>query len=510
MEPQVPQTPLASSVSQVPPAPLNGPGIQPQWVVPDLPPAPPDQPGLSYFDGNSFQLLGWRLLGFLLGLITLGLAAPWCQVMIYRWEAKHTVVGGKRLRFNGTGLQLLGKWLLWGLLCLVTCGIFAFFIPVGVKKWHTSHLYPQEACPEPEGTHIAVKILLILLAAILVVGLVGGVLLYVLGSEVSLPTWGEGKESTVHHETIPLRPVRTEPEKITIQPQQTQPQRFYITANGGLRLREEPSLDSLQLAIMPKGELITVEQWQDEWAKVTYEGKTGWCNGRYLSLEEPEQTEPQQTQPQATEPQQTQPEKPPVDGYTWDQVNRAMEEANRVFIQGKGTPPVGGIGSDTLTESQVIDLYKRAMDAVYTDWWVPGHFSYNGDPVPIVDMPGIFLVPVWDEKVQNLEQWADRFYSVLSDDAAYDAIRSTVCMLDGTMYAIGAGMGDEGLYVEYTYTVKQDGDGYALTMDVVSIRGYGQPDQEVMEWSVTYRCFKEDWVWVFNGAYSPYDQPLMK
>ena len=93
----------------------------------------------SYFDGKTIQMLGWRLLGLLLTGITLGIGAPWAHCMILRWEARHTVINGKRLCFTGHGLQLLGKFLLWGLLTLITFGIYAIFIPVRMHKWRVSH-----------------------------------------------------------------------------------------------------------------------------------------------------------------------------------------------------------------------------------------------------------------------------------------------------------------------------------------------------------------------------------
>lgn len=103
-------------------------------VTPEVPSIPP-----SEFKGTTLQLLGWRLLGFLLSIITLGIGAPWAQCMIYRWEAAHSYVNGKRLAFDGKGLQLWGKYLLWGLLIIVTFGIYIIFIPVRMHKWKASH-----------------------------------------------------------------------------------------------------------------------------------------------------------------------------------------------------------------------------------------------------------------------------------------------------------------------------------------------------------------------------------
>ena len=99
------------------------------------------QEGGSYFDGGLLQQIGWRLLGGLLTLFTLGIGLPWAVCMLYRWETKHTVIDGHRLGFNGTGGQLLGKWLLWMLLTIITIGIYGFWVSIKLKKWITKHTY---------------------------------------------------------------------------------------------------------------------------------------------------------------------------------------------------------------------------------------------------------------------------------------------------------------------------------------------------------------------------------
>jgi uncharacterized membrane protein YjgN (DUF898 family) len=99
----------------------------------------------SYFDGGFWQLVGWSLLGFLVCLITLGIALPWVYCWIARWRTNHTVVGGKRLQFNGKGMSLLGHYLLRGwLLALIltplTLGLYPYYyFAISLKKWETKN-----------------------------------------------------------------------------------------------------------------------------------------------------------------------------------------------------------------------------------------------------------------------------------------------------------------------------------------------------------------------------------
>ena len=95
----------------------------------------------SEFDGGLLQLIGWQLLGALVTLCTFGICAPWAFCMVYRWEAKHTVINGHRLVFDGTAMQLFGKWILWLFLTIITVGIYSFWLAIKLKKWKVSHTH---------------------------------------------------------------------------------------------------------------------------------------------------------------------------------------------------------------------------------------------------------------------------------------------------------------------------------------------------------------------------------
>ncbi len=95
----------------------------------------------SFFDGGVLGYLGWHLLGVLLTVISLGILYPLAEILILKWEYKHTVINGKRLVFDGGYFSLLGHVLLWILLSVITLGIYTFFIPVAWNKWVTKHVH---------------------------------------------------------------------------------------------------------------------------------------------------------------------------------------------------------------------------------------------------------------------------------------------------------------------------------------------------------------------------------
>ena len=96
---------------------------------------------ISYFDGGLLQLIGYRILGFLVTFLTFGICAPWAICLVYNWETKHTVINGQRLYFNGTAVGLFGNWIKWLLLTIVTLGIYSFWLSIALKKWKTKHTH---------------------------------------------------------------------------------------------------------------------------------------------------------------------------------------------------------------------------------------------------------------------------------------------------------------------------------------------------------------------------------
>lgn len=98
----------------------------------------------SYFDGGVFQRLGWKILGALVTGMTFGICYPFAVCWLYDWEAKHTVIDGRRLKFTGTAGGLFGTWILCLLLSFVTCGIYALYIPIKLRRWREGNTFFED------------------------------------------------------------------------------------------------------------------------------------------------------------------------------------------------------------------------------------------------------------------------------------------------------------------------------------------------------------------------------
>jgi len=98
----------------------------------------------SYFDGGLLELIGWRILAYLIVGVTFGIATPWAKCMLYSYQFKHTVYNGKRLKFEGTGGDLFVNIFKWVFFSIITLGIYLIFVPVKKTKWVISNLHYED------------------------------------------------------------------------------------------------------------------------------------------------------------------------------------------------------------------------------------------------------------------------------------------------------------------------------------------------------------------------------
>jgi len=93
----------------------------------------------SYFDGGVGNFLGEAFLALLLASFTCGIMYPWALTKVYGWQARHTVIQGKRLVFNGKAMDLFVNILKWMLLTLVTFGIYSIWASIEMEKWRVKN-----------------------------------------------------------------------------------------------------------------------------------------------------------------------------------------------------------------------------------------------------------------------------------------------------------------------------------------------------------------------------------
>lgn len=95
----------------------------------------------SYFDGKFMEYIGYKLLAFLITVVTLTIAKPWADKLILEYKINHTLYNGKRLKFEGKGSSLFVQRFKWIFFTIITFGIYSFWIPIKKEKWIISNVH---------------------------------------------------------------------------------------------------------------------------------------------------------------------------------------------------------------------------------------------------------------------------------------------------------------------------------------------------------------------------------
>ena len=118
----------------------------------------------SDFDGTVLNYIGVSILEFLVMalmvsigaavMLTLGvenvisivtvvvcvlIGFAWMTIIFMKWDAKHTIISGQRLKFKASPINFLLNYLKWILLTVITLGIYSLWIPVKVRQWRARH-----------------------------------------------------------------------------------------------------------------------------------------------------------------------------------------------------------------------------------------------------------------------------------------------------------------------------------------------------------------------------------
>ena len=102
----------------------------------------------SKFTGTTSESIKINCFCSVMGVLSLGIAAPWLLCKKQRWYAKHTFIEGKQLVFDGKPRELIREYLLKLLFSYLSLGVYSFWLSLKLKKWIISHTHFKEVLPE--------------------------------------------------------------------------------------------------------------------------------------------------------------------------------------------------------------------------------------------------------------------------------------------------------------------------------------------------------------------------
>lgn len=88
-----------------------------------------------------------NLVYILAGGALCGIGVCWACIIYLKWETRHTVISGQRLKLQTNTWSLFWHCVLWIFLTVITFGIFSLWLPIKVRKWQIKNTVsiPEEA-----------------------------------------------------------------------------------------------------------------------------------------------------------------------------------------------------------------------------------------------------------------------------------------------------------------------------------------------------------------------------
>lgn len=278
----------------------------------------------------------------------------------------------------------------------------------------------------------------------------------------------------------------------------TQPQEgdtMYVVADGGLRMREQPTTGSKVILSIPTKSQVLVLSTEGDWSYVRYNGKEGWCASAwiYRSIAD------------ATSATTTTTTTAPTGTDSVRIVTEGINEANRHIESYRGKMVSNAHTKETLTEAEVMDLFRNAYN-LYMDYaWgnITGSFDPTGgtvyENVPILgSMDGVWRPGIHPE-FPDFDTLVRSYYAYFADDLAARYLRDKIALINAKMYyTTYPGTGDEGVKSTVSYAVETEADGYTVKVTANYYRDYDNPDQITDTQYFNFPLRKEDGAWVFT------------
>ena len=277
----------------------------------------------------------------------------------------------------------------------------------------------------------------------------------------------------------------------------TQPQEgevMYVVADGGLRMRSEPNTNGSLILTIPTKSQVLVLRTEGDWSYVRYNGKEGWCASAWIYRSIADATSATTTTTTTTT---TAPDSVRI-------VTEGINEANRHIESYRGKTVSNAHTQETLTEDEVMDLFRNAYN-LYMDYaWgnITGGFNAIGgtvyENVPILgSMDGVWRPGVHPE-FPDFDTLVRSYYAYFADDLAANYLRDKIALINAKMYyTTYPGMGDEGVKSTVSYAVETEADGYTVKVTAHYYRDYDNPDQITDTQYFNFPLRKEDGAWVF-------------
>ena len=79
----------------------------------------------------------------IVGYIAIGVCAMvgfcWACIIYAKWDMKHTVISGQRMKFTANTMNLVFNIIKWTVLTVITLGIYGLWMPIKVRKWQVAN-----------------------------------------------------------------------------------------------------------------------------------------------------------------------------------------------------------------------------------------------------------------------------------------------------------------------------------------------------------------------------------
>ncbi len=87
-----------------------------------------------------------------LGGILCGIGFCWFCIIGLKYDIKHRVVCGQRMKLKANTWNLFWNCVKWIVLTVITCGIYGLWLPIKIRKWAGKHTVcaPEEAEDEDD------------------------------------------------------------------------------------------------------------------------------------------------------------------------------------------------------------------------------------------------------------------------------------------------------------------------------------------------------------------------